>query len=67
MAVLPVLGTAYTCQMTIHHIMRDLKPFTERRVTVMSVRVATWEGSQLHVMRHGCMSRPPSVLSCAQP
>ncbi|EFN54731.1 hypothetical protein CHLNCDRAFT_135437 [Chlorella variabilis] len=40
-AVLPVLGTAYTCQMTIHHIMRDLKPFTERRVTVMSAAAIT--------------------------
>ncbi|PSC68607.1 Extracellular basic protease [Micractinium conductrix] len=36
-AVIPVLATAYTCQMTIHFIMRDLKPFSPRRVAIVSV------------------------------
>jgi hypothetical protein len=40
-AVLPVLATAYTCQMTIHHILRDMQPLTQSRVKKMSVRRAT--------------------------
>ncbi|KAI3424945.1 hypothetical protein D9Q98_008327 [Chlorella vulgaris] len=35
-AVLPVLATAYTCQMTIHHILRDMQPLTQPRVKKMS-------------------------------
>lgn len=39
-AVIPVLATAYTCQMTIHFVMRDLKPFSERRVALLSASAA---------------------------
>lgn len=38
--VIPVLATAYTCQMTIHFIIRDLRPFSERRVTIVSAAAA---------------------------
>lgn len=35
-AVIPILATAYTCQMTVHHIMRDMKGFSTRRVSQVS-------------------------------
>ncbi|KAL4444692.1 hypothetical protein ABPG77_002509 [Micractinium sp. CCAP 211/92] len=38
--VIPVLATAYTCQMTIHFIIRDLRPFSERRVSIVSAAAA---------------------------
>lgn len=40
LAVIPILATAYTCQMTIHFVMREMRPFTQPRVAKTSVRAA---------------------------
>jgi amino acid permease len=40
-AVIPILATAYTCQMTVHHIMRDLVPFSVRRMGRVSASAVT--------------------------
>lgn len=38
LATLPVIATAYTCQMTVHFVMKDLETFNQTRMGVVSVR-----------------------------
>jgi amino acid permease len=41
LATLPVIATAYTCQMTVHVIARDLEPFSQRRMRAVSAGAVT--------------------------
>lgn len=41
LAVIPILATAYTCQMTIHFVMREMRPFTQPRVAKTSAAAIT--------------------------
>lgn len=45
-AVLPILATAYTCQMTVHFVYRDLTPFNLPR----AARVSSWAVSVCSAM-----------------
>lgn len=37
LATLPVIATAYTCQMTVYFVMKELKDFNEKRMSCVSV------------------------------
>eukprot|EP00884_Botryococcus_braunii_P001815 jgi/Botrbrau1/11634/Bobra.0209s0024.1 len=36
LGIVPILSTAYTCQMAVHFVAADLQPFSEHRVALMS-------------------------------
>jgi amino acid permease len=42
LATLPVIATAYTCQMSVHFVMRELEGFGRGRMTLVSV---SWSSS----------------------
>lgn len=74
-AVIPILATAYTCQMTVHHIMRDVQPFSVRRMQRVSVSETLNSSSRarcglrcLAAAPHAASSlRPPDLLSFRRP
>ena len=37
LATIPVIATAYTCQMTVHFVMKDLEGFSQQRMSHVSV------------------------------
>jgi len=41
LSTLPVIATAYTCQMTVHFIMKELSNFSQTRITVVSAAAVT--------------------------
>lgn len=42
LSTLPVIATAYTCQMSVHYSMRELKNFTQGRMSIVSALAVTF-------------------------